>query len=38
MKNKKEYKKPELKIHGDVKKITNDKKGVGGDALGNSSN
>jgi hypothetical protein len=34
---KKNYKKPEMKEHGNLKKITKDKGGLGGDAKGEAS-
>lgn len=37
IKEKKCYKKPEIKIHGDLRKITKDKSGLGGDAGGLAS-
>lgn len=37
IKGKKNYKKPEIKTHGDLKKITEDKSGLGGDAGGFAS-
>jgi len=37
IKPKKGYKKPEIRTHGDLKKITKDKGGLGGDAAGEMS-
>lgn len=37
IKPKKNYKKPEINVHGNLKKITKDKSGLGGDALGQAS-